>query len=313
MLFVGLAKANMMPMQIPQPAVIIRANGAVDPATAPIQRDENVYTLTDDVVGYTIGFECDDVTVDGNGYSLLGNESKSTGVFILNKNGITIKNLNIRNSTYGIRVYSESYFGASASDNKLLNNTVTNCGSGIILSSSSNTLLRNNVMTNNTYNFGVQGIYTNDVDDSNLVDGRPIIYWVKQQNKTVPSNAGYVAIVNCTNVVVQGLSLVNNVQGVVLCYTEDSTVTKNTVTNTTDAVYIYGSTNNNVTENTLTFNGCGMKVYTASNNSISLNNITNNTDGIIATSASTGNTFSNQHRHPRKHRNQQHRERYTLF
>jgi len=41
--FVRLAEANFMPMQIPQPAFIIRSDGSIDPSTAPIQRDGNVY------------------------------------------------------------------------------------------------------------------------------------------------------------------------------------------------------------------------------------------------------------------------------
>jgi len=49
--FVRLADANFMPMQIPQPAFIIRSDGRVDPSTAPIQRDGNVYTFTNDIAG----------------------------------------------------------------------------------------------------------------------------------------------------------------------------------------------------------------------------------------------------------------------
>jgi hypothetical protein len=39
-------------------------------------------------------------------------------------------------------------------------------------------MLRNNIMTGNTYNFAVQGEYEQDVDSSNMVDGKPIFYWV---------------------------------------------------------------------------------------------------------------------------------------
>ena len=93
---VKLAQANIMPMQIPQPAFIIKSDGSVYPSTALIQRDGNVYTFTDDIVGYTVASELDNVVIDGGGYSLTGN-GNSTGIFVLNRNGVTVRNMNISN------------------------------------------------------------------------------------------------------------------------------------------------------------------------------------------------------------------------
>jgi hypothetical protein len=81
--FVRLAEANIMPFPKPQPAFTIRSDGSVDPPTAPIQRNGEIYTLTDDITGYTIAIERDNVVVDGCGYTLQGN-GNSTGVFIRN-------------------------------------------------------------------------------------------------------------------------------------------------------------------------------------------------------------------------------------
>jgi hypothetical protein len=79
--FAGLVDANFMPMQTPQPSIVIKGDGTVDPVSSPIQRDGNVYTLTGDIVGYTLAVEADNVTINGGGYSLQGNDNY-VGVFV---------------------------------------------------------------------------------------------------------------------------------------------------------------------------------------------------------------------------------------
>ncbi|MEM2912125.1 MAG: NosD domain-containing protein [Candidatus Bathyarchaeia archaeon] len=81
------------------------------------------------------------------------------------------------------------------------------------------------------------------------MNGKPIYYWVNQQDKTVPYNAGYVALINCTNIKVQNLKLVNNGQGILLVSTKDSMITNNIVENNAYGIYIFNSPNINVTGN----------------------------------------------------------------
>ncbi len=286
--FVRLAEANFFPMQIPQPAFIIRSDGSVDPSTAPIQRDGNVYTFTDDIVGYTVASERDNIVIDGGGYSLTGN-GNSTGIFILNRNGITVRNMEISNCGCGIKLIADIYLGGASSSNNLINNTLIDNNYGILISSSSDNVLRNNIMHDNTRNFGVQGKYVQDIDVSNTVNGKQIIYWVNQQDRTVPSDAGYVALVNCASITVQDLNLADNEQGVVLVYTTDSTVTTNHITNTSSGIYIQESSGNTISGNNLANNGYGIRGKAPSNNNMSSNNITNNENGIYFTGASENN------------------------
>ncbi len=98
MQFVRLTEANFFPIPIPQPAYIIRSDGSVDPPTVLIHREGNVYTLTDNIVSYTIAAERDDIVIDGGGYALRGN-GNSTGIFLKNRNGITVRNMEI--SSFG--------------------------------------------------------------------------------------------------------------------------------------------------------------------------------------------------------------------
>src|SRR5512135_1267353 len=87
MQFVRFSSANFFPVPVPSPAYIIKSDGSVDPSLAPIQRTGNTYTLTSDIVGYTIAIERDDVVLDGAGYTLTG-VGTSTGIFVKNSHGV---------------------------------------------------------------------------------------------------------------------------------------------------------------------------------------------------------------------------------
>ena len=75
--------------------------GSVDPPTAPILRDGDVYTFTDNIYE-TIVVQRDNITVDGNGYMLQG-EGSGKGFDLSNRNNVTIKNTHITEWYYGPR------------------------------------------------------------------------------------------------------------------------------------------------------------------------------------------------------------------
>ena len=175
----------------------------------------------------------DGIVLDGAGYTLEGS-GNNVGVFIQARKDVTIKNMKINNFEYGIKL-PWLYYGSNnvvsgktisqntlinntygiyiddySSGNKLSSNTLSDNTYGICLQSCSDNTLRDNRMDNNEFNFFVSGgtlsTSSNDVDQSNTVNGAPIIYWVNDQGKTVPENAGYVALVNCTDM---SLSLIH--------------------------------------------------------------------------------------------------------
>jgi len=301
--FVMLAEANFLPIQTPQPAFIILSDGSVDPLAAPIQRNGDVYSLTDNIIGYTIAVERDNIVLDGSGYTLQGN-GNSTGVFIKNLNNVTVRNMEISNFYYGIRLLSDVYMEISG-NHTVSGNIITNSNHGIYILHSSNNVLRNNQMNNNTHSLYVTysplsldiTSFVNDIDTSNTVNGKPIYYWVNQQNKDVPPDAGYVGLINCTNIMVQNLDLTHNSQGILLVYTTHSTIIRNKVTNNGgDGIYVYKSSNNIISENTITNNGnYGISLFYSSNNIISENTITaNNQTGIYLTTASNNSINGNK-------------------
>lgn len=288
--FIRLAEANFLPAQKPQPAFTILSDGSIDPPTAPIQQKGETYTLTDDIVGYTIAVERDNVVLDGGGYTLQGN-GNSTGVFIRNQNGVTVRNMKIRNHLRGIWLLTDVYIEQITGNHIVSGNNIANNDLGIFISYSYNNVLRNNQLNDNMRTLYVTysplgddiASFINDVDASNTVNGKPVYYWVNQQNKAVPPDAGYVGLISCTNIQVQNLDLTGNSQGVLLVSTTYSTITKNNITNNGGyGIYLYKSSNNRISENSITSNeNNGIYLVYSSYNIISGNTvIANNKDGI---------------------------------
>jgi parallel beta-helix repeat protein len=299
--FVGLAKANIMPFPTPQPAFTIRSDGSVDPPTAPIQRNREIYTLTDNINGHTIVIERDNVILDGGGYTLQGN-GNSTGVFVNNRNGVTVRNMEIRNYLYGIRLLTDYYARVNTGNHNISGNNLADNNYGIFFGQCSNNVLRDNQMNGNnvslSISFGALGdklaSFVHDVDTSNTVNGKPVYYWVNQQNKAVPPNAGYVGLVNCTNIIVQNLDFTGDSQSVLLVLTTHSTITRNNIANNGDqGVNLYKSSNNSICENSITNNSDnGIYLYESPNNTISGNTITENNQNGIYLFGSSHNSIS---------------------
>jgi parallel beta-helix repeat protein len=108
-------------------------------------------------------------------------------------------------------------------------------------------VLRDNNMTDNSYNLRVEGdylpSYIHDIDESNTVNGKPIYYWVNKQYGQIPSDAGYVGIVNSTNVVVKDLNLKNNGEGILFAHMSDSIIENVSISNNMYGIYLAYSDN----------------------------------------------------------------------
>jgi parallel beta-helix repeat protein len=198
------------------------------------------------------------------------------GIFLDSSDNNTLSGNNVTNNEAGI-------FLDYSSNNVVSGNKAVNNGFGIGLQSSPYNTLSDNAMVNNTYSFGVSDVpplllssYLNYVDTSNTVDGRPVYYWINKHDMTVPSNVGYVALVNCTRMAVQNLDLASNAFGVVLAYTTNATVTENNVANNDVGIWLSHSSDNIVSENNVTAANSfgGILLDYSSRNTISANNVT---------------------------------------
>ncbi|MCW4007592.1 MAG: PQQ-binding-like beta-propeller repeat protein [Candidatus Bathyarchaeota archaeon] len=286
------AEANFLPLPTPSPAITIKSDGSIDPSTVPIQRSGNTYTLTANLSGYTIVIERDYIVFDGAGYTIMGNGS-SIGIFLRNTQGVTIRNIRVVNFDCGIEVFSEFFVSGTSSDNKFLDNIVEGNTVGIRLGNSYNNMLRNNSMRNNKRNLWLASSYINDIDASNTVNGKPVIYWVNQTGRTVPADAGFVALINCTNMKVQGLNLTNNGNSILLVNTTESEVVRNSVKECEKGIYLINCQRILISENAIENNEEGISLENSQNNTIALNNIAENRIGVYALSSSANNIFDN--------------------
>jgi parallel beta-helix repeat protein len=126
--------------------IYIRSDGSVDPSTAPIQRDGNVYTLTDNIYD-SIVVERNNIVIDGASHILQGT-GDGTGIYLSGRSNVAIQNMQIRYFDYGIYL-------RSSSGNNIYGNTITNNEWGIYLrESSDNNILYGNTITNNEW--GIQ-------------------------------------------------------------------------------------------------------------------------------------------------------------
>ena len=234
---------------------------------------------------------------------------------LVNCTHITVQNLNLDNNGQGILL-------AGTTNSTLTGNTITNNREGIRMFASSDNVFRNNSINNNIYNLWIQSGTANDIDASNTVDGKPIIYWVNQQNRTVPVDAGYVALINCTDIVAQNLDIGDNRQGILLVSTTNSSIIESNIAtnyygiqleNCTDisitgnsiennreiGVHLHWSDNNIINNNDITKNDVGIQIggitlvtnETNSDNQIFRNNITENSCGIRMLINESGNIF----------------------
>jgi len=118
--------------------IYIRADGSIDPSTAPIQRDGDLYTFTGNIINQSLVVERDNVTVDGNGFTLQGYLKIRRDVRTYTR--ITIINMHITGG--GIILQN-------AKRNVIFNNTITNNIQGILLDVSHENIIVGNIIVDN--------------------------------------------------------------------------------------------------------------------------------------------------------------------
>jgi parallel beta-helix repeat protein len=283
MLFVQQVSANFIPEQ-PPAGIVISADGRVD-GTDLLHYEDGVYEFMDDI-HRTIVVERDNIVFDGGGHNLQGSGG-SVGFFLQSRNGVEIRNLTISNFEIGIKFTWQIYYTqppAETTRNALSGNTVANNTYGVLFSDPyTRVTLRNNVFLGNQYSVSDDVSSGNDVDASNTVNSKPICYWVNEHDKTVPSNAGFVVLKNCTGIAVKNLDLEGNMQGILLYYTNDSLLEGNLLTNNFEGITLRHAFNNTISGNhvtTNTQNGVHLE-YNSIGNTITGNVIEfNGQDGI---------------------------------
>jgi parallel beta-helix repeat protein len=175
-------------------------------------------------------------------------------------------------------------------------NLVTDNYAGITIVASS-VFMRNNSISRNSYNFGVEGEvfshFVSDIDTSNTINNRPIYYLMNSGNMEIPPNAGYVAAINSTGIIIRNLTLVNNENGVLLGFSSNSIVENVSASSNNYGIQLFESSNNSITNCNLQTNYCAIRVQNSTNNNIAWNQIISNWYGIRLIESSGNRVYHN--------------------
>lgn len=282
---------------------------AESPSTAVIDADGTGTVMT---------INADHVSISGLVLTDSGPDSPpygdDCGLLLNHSSQCTILDTTITHSRIGLYVYYSE-------NNTIARNTVTDCyEDGIWLYSSGGNTLEDNSMLGNKYNFGVFGNtfkhFNNTIDETNTVDARPVKYVIGAENTVFnSSNTGALYLINCRNVMVQGLNLTGNGHGVCAFNLTDSHIEDTTASHNNYGIHLRSSSNNTIRSCHLTDNWVavnlvdsiantveqnaaergetGIYLYGASNNTIHANTISSNIFGLRLSSAHSNIIFHN--------------------
>lgn len=227
---------------------------------------------------------------------LIGNNvtENNFGIYIVNSsNSNTLANNNvIKNGLFGVCHYGSS--------NNILrdNNIAENELYGVSMVDSINTTFISNLIWSHSYNFYVAGDYldTNKIDPSNLVDGKPVYYFVDASDIKLDSssNAGVIYLINCKNITIKDQLLENNMYGIYLYNTTNSSLVSNTALNNYYGIYISSARNNILMKNNASDNRYGISLENSKNNALTDNAVhLNNMYGIFLNDSSSNSLDGN--------------------
>jgi len=240
------------------------------------------------------------IMVNSDSNTIRGNvaSNNSYGIIVASSNN-TLASNNASGNRGGILLNSIS-LSDTAGWNVLEGNVANDNVVGIIISFSGYNILRNNTMSDNYLNFGYNGwrddvAATNDINASNLVNGRRIYHLVNVSGMVIDSssNAGTVYCIGCRNITVRDSVLEKNMVGVLFTNTSDSRIEDNEIVNNTIGIDLNFHCNNNSIKGNIARNNSdtGINVYSSDNNVIEGNEISESWKGIRL-DFSTGNTIT---------------------
>jgi parallel beta-helix repeat protein len=188
-----------------------------------------------------------------------------------------------------------SVLGVSDVSNATVQNlTVQNGAGGLFLGNVSYLKLRNINLRSNQQNIvlydptSLQNT-TQDIDESNTVDGKPIYFWNNKANEEVPSDASYVALINCNNITVQGPNITKD--AIVLVNVKNCLVENATITETQMSLQTFGVDNCTIRNSVLNNSVFGVGLWNFNHCSFTNNTISNVTQDDALTLSGTFSTM----------------------
>ena len=200
-----------------------------------------------------------------------------SGIYLTHSSENNITGNIISMVSYGIEM-------DQSNNNTINDNMITEINwSYIRLASSSFNTLKNNSLSGaypGARYFGVHGSslehFIQDIDETNTIAGKPIYYLVNQHDRQIPNDAGYVGVINSTNITVKDLTLRNNFQGVLFAYTNKSIIENVVISDQDCGIQLYFCDGNTINCSQIT--GCwdGLSMSFSNNNVLINNDVSRN-------------------------------------
>ena len=218
-----------------------------------------------------------------------------------------ISNTVVNNGGTGIRLEDSSYSILNA------NSVINNSGEGIYIDHSGFNSILNNLLVNNSFSITGydSGHYYQIECVNNSLNNKPIVYWLYMTERTVPSGAAYVILVdcdsvtvvnqnvygilgvNCLNLTIRSNIISNGSQGIQLRESSESLISGNIITNVSGTGIEISYSTGCILTNNIIENGRGIKFLGSGGSSLINNTIENSSDIGVYLSDSHGTTLTN--------------------
>jgi parallel beta-helix repeat protein len=241
--------------------IYIRADGRIEPSTAPISTIENItYTFSDNIISNSIVLERNNIVLDGAGFTLQGPGNtlgSGNGILVSCVDNVTIENMSITGFGY---------------ENLHIPLIINPPYAGIFLNSSSNDVLLGNNLNGNFHGVSIYSSSENNTVKANNVSGGFIGVCVEppwDNSKLSPNN----------NTVSENNVSGNLWTGIYLSYSSNTSLLCNNVSRNSFGIYLSSSPNSVLSKNMICNNTYGLSVssYGLSGyiNSIDTSNLVN--------------------------------------
>lgn len=246
--------------------IYIRADGSIEPPTAPISSADNItYTFTDNI-NDSIVVERSSIVIDGAGYTLQG-VGVSYGIYLSGiVSNVTVKNTNIKGFDRGV-------FLDSTSLNVLSGNNLTDNFEGINLWSSSNiSISGNNIIDNEGAGIVSEFSSNNSISENSIANGC------------------YGIGLHGSNNIISGNNIRNEAYGIAFPLERSSnynTISENSIADGSWGILLSSCSNNSISANNITSNEYGILLFGSSNNTVYHNNFVDNTKQVYIYESTT--------------------------
>jgi len=247
----------------------------------------------------------ENLVIDKKGLILFGEDKYNTILdgcktdtegIIVKSEGVTIKGFTIKNfkdsKKEDIHGWNQSGIEIRKPNSIITNNRIIDNGVGIELYDIAyNTTITNNEMINDGFligNYFYDFVFPNLTQKSfmhniynNTINGKPVYYFKNQNDFTVPTDAGIIVMVNCSNFSIKNIYMSKNDFSIILAFCSNSLIENNTVVDNNGEILFFACENITFQYNTIinTFKGICLE-YKSKNNIICYNELSKNYVGI---------------------------------